>query len=75
MLQCIVCKVKFAIASQLPFHSDREHNYLKAFDDAPYPQKTINWKKPKAQPKPNFLCIISGAKFSNNIGELRAARP
>jgi hypothetical protein len=50
-------------------------NYLKAFDDEPHPQKTINWKKPKAQPKPNFLCIISGAKFSNNIGELRAARP
>jgi hypothetical protein len=45
-------------------------------NDEPHPhKKTINWKKPKAQPKPNFLCIISGAKFSNNVGELRIGSP
>jgi hypothetical protein len=45
-------------------------------NDEPHPhKKTINWKKPKALPKPNFLCIISGAKFSNNVGELRIGSP
>jgi hypothetical protein len=35
----------------------------------------MNWKKPKAQPKHHPLCIISDAKFSNNVGELRLRSP
>jgi hypothetical protein len=44
-------------------------------NDEPHPHKNYQLEKTKSSAQANILCIISGAKFSNNIGELRIGSP